>query len=439
MRLILLAPAIALALCAAGQNAYLTNCFVPRYWKANTGYEIAARVRNNVTGAPLITFRVDWRFNNGPIQQGNWQSTTGINPGQYWPYVHQTLFNQPASDGILKVWVVGNGDSDQTNDTLYFPVNVLGAWATKSVLIEQYTGTWCQFCPNPNATTNTLDADPLIVVAKHHNGDEFSSASSTAYWAQFNANYSPAGVMEQEEFGTLPDDAAYDLWGARADQRKLGVSPASIAIAPAFNTWTRQLTVDVSVTFTAVQSGEFVVNAYVLEDNVPGPQTAAPGGYIHHQVVRELLGGAAGTAGIIPSTTAAGATYAHQYTYQVPEEWNHANLRIAAMVTERRNGTTWTMNVGDAGLVEVGVGEEEAIRFGLFPNPANNDPWVSLQSLAAARIQVFAADGRLMLNSEHRTHTGLLRLDGFAALPAGLYTVRVEQEGIVGQRRIVKD
>ncbi|MBK9175466.1 MAG: Omp28-related outer membrane protein [Flavobacteriales bacterium] len=439
MRSIITAPAFALALCAAGQNAYLTNCFVPRYWKANTGYEIAARVRNSVSGAPLITFRVDWRFNNGPIEQGNWQSTTGISPGQYWPYVHQTLFAQPASDGILKVWVVGNGDTDHTNDTLSFPVNVLGAWAAKSVLIEQYTGTWCQFCPSPNATTNALNADPLIVVAKHHNTDELSNAGSTAYWTQFNANYSPAGVMEQEEFGTLPDDAAYDLWGARAEQRKLGVSPASIAIAPAFNAWTRQLTVDVAVTFAAAQSGELVVNAYVLEDNVPGAQTAAPSGYIHHQVVREVLGGATGTAGVIPSTTAAGATYAHQYTLQVPQEWNHGNMRIAAMVTERQNGTTWTVNVSDAGLVEVGVEEQAALRFALFPNPAQDDPWLALESLSGARIQVYSADGRLLVDREDRAHGGLLRIGGFASLPAGLYTVRVEQDGVAGQRRIVKD
>ena len=165
---------------ASAQDAYLNTAFVPRYWKAGQPYAISARVRNASGTTPLITFRVDWRYNNGPVQVGNTQSTTGIMPGQYWPYTHPVSFNQTAQQGLLKVWVVGNGDSNHANDTLYFPVDLLDVWATKSVLMEQYTGTWCQFCPIPNATTNVLDQDPLIGVAKHHNDDEWSSANSSA-------------------------------------------------------------------------------------------------------------------------------------------------------------------------------------------------------------------------------------------------------------------
>ncbi|MFN3875723.1 MAG: Omp28-related outer membrane protein, partial [Flavobacteriales bacterium] len=287
--------ALLLTLAAHGQDAYLNNSFVPRYWKANQPWTITARVRNASSSAPLFTFRVDWRFNDGPIQAGGTQSTTGIGPGQYWPYTHPVPFNQPESGGVLKVWVVGVGETNPANDTLYFTVDVLGGWTAKSVLIEQYTGTWCQFCPSANAATDALDADPFIVVAKPHNNDELSNASSTAYWAQFNANYSPSGVMEQEEFGTLPDNANYDQWDDWAELRKQGVSPAAITIAAEFNAWQRNLTVQVSVTFQAALSGQFTVNAFILEDNVPGNQVAAPPGYIHQQVVRHVFGGPGGT------------------------------------------------------------------------------------------------------------------------------------------------
>ncbi|MBL0128050.1 MAG: hypothetical protein IPP83_11475 [Flavobacteriales bacterium] len=280
MRHLSLAIALLVGTALSAQNAFLNNSFFPRYWKANTDFLIAARVRNS-NSTPLISFHVDWRWNNGPVQIGNWQSTTGITGNQYWPYEHQIPFNQPASAGVLKVWVVGSGDTDPSNDTLRFTVDVIGNWATKSVLIEQYTGTWCQFCPAANGATNVLDVDPLIVVAKHHNLDEFTNQNSTDYWVWFNADYSPAGVMEQEEFGTLQDDAAYDQWGARAEQRKLGVSPANIAVTAGFSEWTRLLTVDVNTTMTAVVNGTFIVNAYILEDNLPGPQTNAPAGYIH--------------------------------------------------------------------------------------------------------------------------------------------------------------
>lgn len=431
---------LVLSASASAQDAYLNTAFVPRYWKAGQPYAIAARVRNASGTTPLITFRVDWRYNNGPVQVGNTQSTTGIMPGQYWPYTHPVSFNQPAQQGLLKVWVVGNGDANHANDTLYFPVDLLDVWATKSVLMEQYTGTWCQFCPIPNSTTNVLDQDPLIVVAKHHNDDELSSANSIAYWEQFNADYSPAGVMEQEEFGSLPDDAAYDQWGARADQRKLGVSPASIALTAGFNAWQRVLSVHLGVTFTAAITGEFVVNAYIVEDNVPGNQVAGGSGYIHQQVVREVLGGANGTAGVIPATTAAEATYDHEYTFDVPVQWNDQNLRVIAMVTEKRNGTSWTVNVVDADLTLVGIEEQSAtsLPIRIQPNPALHHAWIRMpQDAYAARIQLISTDGRVVHAWSGTPQHGLVQLSDLDQLPAGAYIVRVEANDRVGHERFV--
>lgn len=419
------------------QNAYLTNGFVPRYWKANTDYVINVRVRNSSSTTPLITFRVDWNWNNGPVQAGNTQSTTGISPGQYWPYPHPIPFNKPESAGTLKVWVVGTGDTDHSNDTLTFPVGVLANWTTKSVLLEQFTGTWCQFCPNPNTTTNTLDADPLIVVAKHHNNDDFDVPSSVAYWGQFNAEYSPAGVMEQEEFGTLPDDAAYLEWGVRADLRKTGVSPAQIDITPGFNDWTRLLTVDLSVTFTAAVSGDLTVNAYIVEDNVPGPQVAAAPGYIHHQLVREVLGGTDGTSGVIPATTTAGGVYTHQYTFTIPEEWNSDNMRVIGTVTEHRPAGTHTVNVSDDDVVLVGVAERDPTPImRTYPNPATELLWVELRDATPAAVQLLSADGRVVL--QQRTSSARISLEGFGDLAPGAYVLRVEQAGSAGEKRIIR-
>lgn len=415
------------ALAVHAQDAYLNTSFVPRYWKANEPWPISARVRNLNGTTPLITFRVDWRFNNGPIQVGNTQSTTGILPGQYWPYTHPAPFNVPASGGTLKVWVVGVGDTNHANDTLFFPVDVLNAWATKTVLLEQYTGTWCQFCPIPNETTNTLNDDPLIIVAKHHNGDELSSASSTAYWQQFNANYSPSGVMEQEEFGTLPDNANYDLWSGWADLRKQGVSPASIGITAGFNAWQRVLTVDLAIGFTAALAGEFVVNAYVVQDNIPGVQVAGGSNYMHQQVVREVMGGASGTASVIPGTTAAGATYNHQYSMVIPEEWDTGNLRVIATVTEKRNNTSWTVNVAEGDLVLTSVDERAlAPFFRAWPNPASGSAFVQFdQTMPSALIQLLSVDGRLVTEQRQASPVDRAELRIPQDCARGSYLLRV--------------
>ena len=82
MRTIVLATGLLLTSALIGQNAYLTNGFVPRYWKANTDYVIDVRVRNSSSTTQLLSFHVDWNWNNGPVQAGNWVGTTGISPGQ---------------------------------------------------------------------------------------------------------------------------------------------------------------------------------------------------------------------------------------------------------------------------------------------------------------------------------------------------------------------
>ncbi|MCB9184289.1 MAG: Omp28-related outer membrane protein [Flavobacteriales bacterium] len=437
MRYLLIGTALALGFGAAAQDAYLTNCFVPRYWKANTGWQVSARVRNSSSSAPLYTFHVDYRFNNGPVQVGNTQATTGISPGQYWPYVHQVPFSSAAGSGVLKVWVVGGGETNPSNDTLYFDVKVLGAWATKSVLIEQTTGTWCQFCPPSDAVCNTLDADPLIVVASHHENDQFTSASSAAYWAPYVVGYTPAGLMEQGEFGGLPVDAQYTLWQERADMRKMGVSPASVVVTPVLDLATRELTVDAAVAFEAAVPGTYTLNAYVLEDQVHAPQTGAGADYVHMQIVREVLGGADGTTGVIPASPAAGTTYTHQYTTQVPEGWDAANLRVAVMISEHGSGGLWTVNVADANVLAVGIVEQEDLRFSVAPNPATDAVRINLPDASAVRVRLIDAKGAVVLDRDLRAASGSFVLDGLDAFPGGLYTLRVSSQGREGSHGIV--
>jgi len=437
---VLLFAGLVVTTASHAQNAYLTNAFMPRYAKAATDYPITVRVRNSVA-TPLITFRVDWQWNNGPVQMGNFQSTTGISGNQYWPYQHPISFNQAQGVGVLKIWVVGSGDTDHTNDTLTFPMGILGNWAVKTVLLEQFTGTWCQFCPLPNDTTNALDLDPQVVVAKHHNADEFSSPASTAYWNQYNSNFSPTATLEQGEQGTYIANANYPLWRNEVELRKTGVSPVTLAINPEFNYWSGELSVDISATFTYGLTGDLIINAYIVEDNVPGPQTSAPPGYIHQQVVREVLGGGAGTSGVIPATTVAGVPYAHTYNFSVPIEWNSYNLRIVATVSQRVGSTLHALNAGSGNFVAVGVAERTDLSSALtvFPNPCSTELWITLPGDPAnATVELIAADGREVMSRRLVIGNEAVHLDGFEAIAPGAYTVRVQRGDAFAERRVVK-
>jgi hypothetical protein len=426
---------------AQAQNAYLTNGFMPRFCQASTNYPIVVRVRNSAA-QPLITFKVDWRWNNGPVQEGNWQSTTGITGNQYWEYTHPTPFNQPASsEGVLKVWVQGIGDTDPSNDTLTFRTTPLGNWTEKTQLLEMWTATWCQFCPPANSVGNTQNGLEDVVVLKHHADDEFSDPTSTTYFEQYNVTFTPGGVIEQGEYGSYQPNGNHGFWPAELAQRSIGVSPVQLALTTDYNSLSRNLTANLSATFTATLGGAFTVNLFIVEDHVPGPQNNAPAGYLHQQVVRRVMSGVEGLSGPIPSPPVAGNAYTHGWVHTLPESWVAENIRVVAVVTHRVNGQAYTLNTISSGPLVVGVDEHDAFAAGLqvHPNPGSRELWVDLTAdPAPVVLQLFAADGRAVLEQRSVLAGEAIRVDGYQGLPAGTYLLRVERNGMVATRRVVK-
>ena len=142
---------------------------------------------------------------------------------------------------------------------------------------------------------------------------------------------------------------------------------------------------------------------------------------------------------MIPATPMAGSTYSHQYTFVVPEEWNHANMRVAATVTELRTIGTHTVNTADAELVSVGVPEHTAsILLNVYPNPTTGALWLALRDASTvARMQVIAADGRCVLE-QRSMGAGAVAVAGFEALVPGAYLVRLQQGDAIATQRVVR-
>lgn len=430
------------------QNAYLQDLEIGRYIKTNTNYQVKVKVRNAVSAPAVTSFRVGWRWNNGTVNLGPNQAVGGggITTGNFLPYTHPNQLNVTTQGaGTLKVWVQVTGDTDQTNDTLTAVIKPITNWAEKTVLMDMKTATWCQYCPSANVVGNTLNADPFTVVAKFHSSDGFSNANATAYLNQmFNVNFTPAGLLEQGEYGSYVVNSNHGQWAAAVDARKLSVSPVSIQVTPNFNTSTRVLTVQVATTMLYAEAGTYTINAYILEDGVLGPQTNGGAGsnYVHNQVVREVLGPVTGTTGVIPANPVQGQTYTHTYTYTVPTAWNASNLRILAYATRVEGSGRLTLNAKAVGMLPVGIEERDALSnvFTAWPVPFAGNLFVDLPAdPQAADLELFAVDGRLLATWRRTFNGAPVELDGLEGLPAGTYMLRVRRGTESGQRRVVKD
>lgn len=92
--------------------------------------------------------------------------------------------------------------------------------------------------------------------------------------------------------------------------------------------------------------------------------------------------------------------------------------------------------VVSAGIVD--HGELNSVQ--LFPNPVNNKVMISLPNYELAQIntKIYNAQGQLILSEVNLAQEGSLSLN-VADLPAGIYYIDLESEGIKTQGRFVKE
>ena len=429
------------------QNAYLANFSLPRFVKAGVNMPIVVRVRN-LSSTPFFTFSVSWRVDGGATNtMPNFTvGGGGIVTNTFWEVNHPVQLNVPQGAHTLEIWVNTTVDTDMSNNMLTIDFTALSSWVDKVVLLEARTETWCPQCPPSNNVTNLLMANPDFAVAKFHLSDALDDCTECiTYYNQHGINYTPAGIVEMGDYGTSAITSNYNLWDADMTARAQGVSPVGLTMTSSLNNTTRVLSVSVQATYTYALAGPHKLNVYVMEDNVEGPQQNAPANYIHHKVVRAMLGGVNGSTGVIPNTPVVGTPYTQTYTYTVPAGYDLGSLNLLAVVEHSPGGFNdrYALNSLTSGAAGVGIGELALGNSSLqaYPNPFVNDLYVDVEDIAGpARMELFSLDGRavlqrnVVLNGTAATH---LDLNGAGLLP-GAYLLRITTAQGTAEQRVVK-
>ena len=132
--------------------------------------------------------------------------------------------------------------------------------------MEEGTGTWCGWCPRGAVYTEQFDtvyAGSAIIVAVH-NADPMADAVYDAGLGTLIAGY-PSGAVDRKDIDVDPTD-----FGVSYLNRINDVSPADVGVSAYFNSVSRQVDVVVSATFAAELTGNFRLNAVLVEDDVVG-------------------------------------------------------------------------------------------------------------------------------------------------------------------------
>jgi Outer membrane protein Omp28/Secretion system C-terminal sorting domain len=226
----------------------------------------------------------------------------------------------------------------------------------KKVILEEFTGVNCVFCPQGHTIANNIkNADPnnVFLINIHVGGfatpgagqPDFRTSFGTAIAGQSGLTGYPAGTVNRSVFAGLQQGAAgttamsRNNWSSASNTTKAQSSYVNVALQASINVQTNVLTVTVESYYTGTSPvATNKLNVALLQNNTLGPQTGGNMGnnYNHQHRLVHMLTGQWGTT--ISSTTT-GSFNTQTFTYTIPAAYNGvptelADMELVAFVSE---------------------------------------------------------------------------------------------------------
>lgn len=342
---------------------------------------------------------------------------------------------------------------------------------TRKLILEEFTGYTCQYCPDGHkradliVAANPLDAHVINIHVGGYSTPaagaiDFRTAFGTAIAGQSNLTGYPAGTVNRHIFpaysqntvtpGTAQSRGSWQTAGNTIMGQNSNVNAALQATIDAV---TNILTVDVEVYYTGngVNPTNYF-NLALVQDSILGAQTSGAiwypammvgGLYQHNKVLRHMITGQWGD--VIPTTTT-GYTFARQYTYTIPPQYPLtvtggavksnvllSKLRLVGFVTETQQevvtGCTGPITIVSGvptGVTKYDASEEFSTK--VFPNPASDKATLALliSKNEKVAVKMFNMLGAEVYNSSSELEKGIHYIDIDASnLVSGMYFVKV--------------
>ena len=221
--------------------------------------------------------------------------------------------------------------------------------SNKNVVLEEFTGKGCQYCPDGHRIGNELAANNpnKVFLINIHTGPyangtpNYTTIFGAALANQTGISGYPAGTVNRHIFPNLNENTNKTIlnrskWASAANTILGQTSYVNVAAQSTIDFDTRILTVNVEIYYTGNSPATITtnrLNVALLQDNILGPQTgmaANPtqvigGQYNHQHMLRHLL---TGQWGDTITTTTQGSFVTKQYTYTIPAHLNNITYEL---------------------------------------------------------------------------------------------------------------
>ena len=233
----------------------------------------------------------------------------------------------------------------------------------KNVILEEFTGISCVYCPDGHKIGQQLhDANPndVFLINIHTGGyanpqgpgTDFNTSFGAAIAGQAGVAGYPAGTVNRHQFSMSQGSGtamSRSDWSAASSQMLSNPSPVNVGMKASVDMATSTLIVDVEVYYTGSQSGvtSNMLNIAVVQNGILGPQTGgsqwnptaidpATGLYTHNHMLRHMM---TGQWGEWIMDISQGTLYSNQFTWTMPTNINGVtldptNIAVVAFVTE---------------------------------------------------------------------------------------------------------
>ena len=258
----------------------------------------------------------------------------------------------------------------------------------RNVIIEEFTGRSCGYCPEGHAVANNIvNNNPGRVWAVNIHSGGYAETSYPNFITEdgdiirttiHNGGY-PSGAVNRSTAETL----SRGEWSTHTTTQMSQSAECNIAGQVVINSQTRVATIEVEVYYTGNSlSDKNYLTIMMLQDNIVGSQSGSSsnpsqvvsGGYNHMHILRDVITPTWGEE-IAPTTY--GTLISKIYSYQIPQSIGNPNgvtvdlnnISFLAFVTEKQDGTATRpiLNVNKLTITE-GYNVEATAKV----NPANS-------------------------------------------------------------------
>lgn len=212
----------------------------------------------------------------------------------------------------------------------------------RKVILEEFTGINCVFCPDGHTIANQIKSsypDDFFVINIHAGGfanpsgnqPDFRTPDGEAIRANWSVTSFPSGMVNRTTFSGGSPVQGRGTWASSTDQLVVQDSYVNVALEGSIDVTTNELTILVEAFYTgsSPEATNFLTVA-LMQNNTLGPQTGGNMGnmYNHQHRLVDII---TPTFGEVITTTSAGSFVERTYTYSIPANYNGITAEIADM------------------------------------------------------------------------------------------------------------